>query len=160
MHTYKRNNTKWVGTAGELAFKFAAHLKNITVLSGEADMGRYDCMVDYQGIYNRVQVKVATFKESKTGGHYLVNTDSVMKGKSVIYSSDSIDFISTVILPDERFRIPVIYNIPIQWINGRKGISLAPHRNNFNGNTSTMIEVGQFRNNWDILKAIPLKKAA
>ena len=160
MHNYKRNNTKWVGTAGELAFKLAAHLKNITVLTGEGDMGRYDCMVHYRGINNRVQIKVATFKESKKGGYYIANTDSVIKGKSVIYSSNSIDFLTVVILPDERFQIPVIYNIPIEWLGTRKGITLAPHRDNFNGNATTVIAVEQFKNNWDIFKAILLKDAA
>ena len=161
MHKYTKNNTKFVGCLAEKCFQYHAMLNGIMTSSPDNDMGRYDSLTDYMGLIFKTQVKCATVKFGKNGAvSYKVNTSSVHRGKSVAYSSNSVDFITIVVPADEYTPEPVFYHVPIDQVNGRKTLNVAPGRNATHGNATTLRWMEQFRNNWDLFKAIPLKKAA
>lgn len=162
MRKYKKNNTKFVGALAEKAFQFYAMLNGILTCSPDDGMGRYDSITDCNGNTYKTQIKCCTpAKVTKNGPSYSVNTSSVdYNGDSYAYSPEFVDFITLVILPDEYFVLPQFYHIPIADIAGRKKLTLAPARNGDSKKGKTMEWIEQFRNNWEVFKAITLKEAA
>lgn len=103
--------TKNIGAFGEL-ISAGMLLKDGFIISFPTTLTPYDCIIDYKGLLQKVQVK--TSMKSTAPGSYTFNVHRTgYKREPTPYTKEEADAIVAVIW-DEEYNIFQIYNIPIE----------------------------------------------